>query len=98
MDPNIDDDGDDEISIANLFTDISSIGTIVSKAHETHASRISSSYSFRISQLRGIERLIQKTRLHYQHVYIKTWVKVQCTLWHLNLILPYHDVNMHYVM
>jgi acyl-CoA reductase-like NAD-dependent aldehyde dehydrogenase len=60
MDPNIDDDGDDEISIANLFTDISSIGTIVSKAHETHASRISSSYSFRISQLRGIERLIHE--------------------------------------
>ena len=42
MDPifDNDDEEEDEISIANIFTDISSIGTIVSEAHDTNASHI----------------------------------------------------------
>ena len=73
MDPifDNDDEEEDEISIANIFTDISSIGTIVSEAHDTNASHISSSHSFRISQLRGIERLLAENSVALSHCIYK---------------------------
>jgi acyl-CoA reductase-like NAD-dependent aldehyde dehydrogenase len=43
-----------------MYTPISSIAPLVNVAHQTYHTRITHSYEFRISQLRGIERLIRE--------------------------------------
>jgi len=47
-------------SSALIYTPISSIAPLVNDAHQTYHTRITHSYDFRISQLRGIERLIHE--------------------------------------